>query len=111
VSGLSGISGVTGGLGIGAVDDGFLSDAGVAAASSGTGAGVPFAGVLKSMVQQTSSLDQKASDAVTGLLNGSGVEIHDAMIATQKASMAFELALQVRNKAVGAYQQMMGMQF
>jgi flagellar hook-basal body complex protein FliE len=48
---------------------------------------------------------------VTGLLNGSGVEVHDAMIATQKADMAFELALQVRNKAVGAYQQMMGMQF
>jgi flagellar hook-basal body complex protein FliE len=111
VSGLSGISGVTGGLGIGGVDDGFLNDAGVAAASTGGSTGVPFAGVLQSMVQQTSTLDQKASQAVTGLLNGSGVEIHDAMIATQKASMAFELALQVRNKAVGAYQQMMGMQF
>ncbi len=48
---------------------------------------------------------------MTGLLNGSGVEVHDALIASQKASMAFELALQVRNKAVGAYQQMMGMQF
>jgi flagellar hook-basal body complex protein FliE len=33
------------------------------------------------------------------------------MIATQKADMAFELTLQVRNKAVAAYQQMMGMQF
>jgi flagellar hook-basal body complex protein FliE len=73
--------------------------------------GTPFAGVLQSMVEQTGALDQKASDAVTGLLNGQGVEIHDAMIATQKANMAFELALQVRNKAVGAYQQMMGMQF
>ena len=110
MSGLSGVSGVMGGLGIGGVDDGFLSDAGVAAASTG-GAGVPFAGVLQSMVQQTSALDQKASQAVTGLLNGSGVEIHDAMIATQKANMAFELALQVRNKAVGAYQQIMSMQF
>jgi len=45
------------------------------------------------------------------LLNGTGVEVHDAMIATQKSDMAFELALQVRNKAVGAYQQMMAMQF
>jgi flagellar hook-basal body complex protein FliE len=33
------------------------------------------------------------------------------MIAQQKASASFELALQVRNKAVAAYQQMMGMQF
>ncbi|MCU1225798.1 MAG: flagellar hook-basal body complex subunit FliE [Edaphobacter sp.] len=71
----------------------------------------PFAGVFRSMVEQTSALDKKASEAVTGLLNGQGVEIHDAMIATQKADMAFELALQVRNKAVAAYQQMMGMQF
>src|ERR1700752_4902941 len=73
--------------------------------------GVPFAGLFRSMVEQTSALDQKASQAVTGLLSGQGVEIHDAMIATQKADMAFELALQVRNKAVAAYQQMMGMQF
>lgn len=73
--------------------------------------GNPFAGVFRSMVEQTNALDQKASQAVTGLLNGQGVEIHDAMIATQKADMAFELTLQVRNKAVAAYQQMMGMQF
>jgi flagellar hook-basal body complex protein FliE len=96
---------------VGALNDGFLSDAGVGAGGATTSAGVPFAGMLQSMVQQTSALDQKASQAVSGLLNGSGVEIHDAMIATQKANMAFELALQVRNKAVGAYQQMMGMQF
>jgi flagellar hook-basal body complex protein FliE len=74
-------------------------------------AAVPFSGVLRSMIEQTSNLDQQATDAVTGLLNGSGVEVHQAMIATQKADMAFELALQVRNKAVGAYQQMIGMQF
>lgn len=75
------------------------------------GAATPFSGVFQSMVEQTSALDAKASQAVTGLLSGQGVEIHDAMIATEKADMAFELALQVRNKAVGAYQQMMGMQF
>ena len=111
MSGLIGGSGVAGGLNAGAVNDGFLSDAGIASSGAGFAAGVPFAGMLQTMIQQTSVLDQKASQAVTGLLNGSGVEIHDAMIATQKADMAFELALQVRNKAVGAYQQMMGMQF
>jgi flagellar hook-basal body complex protein FliE len=78
---------------------------------AGVTGGAPFSGMLKSMVNETNELSSQATEAVTGLLNGSGVEIHDAMIATQKASMAFELALQVRNKAVGAYQQMMGMQF
>ena len=108
--------GMTGGvpaaneISAGGLDDGFLNDAAVAGTGAG-GAGVPFAGMFQSMVQQTIALDDKASKAVTGLLNGSGVEVHDALIATQKADMAFELALQVRNKAVGAYQQMMGMQF
>jgi len=81
------------------------------AASQSSAAQTPFAGVFQSLVQQTSALDRSASQAVTGLLTGQGVEIHDAMIATQKADMAFELALEVRNKAVGAYQQMMNMQF
>ena len=107
--GLTGVSAVMNGLNAGSISDGFLNDAGVTA--SGAGTNVPFAGMLQAMVQQTSALDKKATQAVTGLLNGSGVEVHDAMIATQKADMAFELALQVRNKAVGAYQQMMGMQF
>jgi flagellar hook-basal body complex protein FliE len=77
----------------------------------GSSSATPFSGMFQSMVDQTSSLDSKASQAVQGLLSGQGTEIHDVMMATQKADMAFELALQVRNKAVAAYQQMMGMQF
>ena len=57
------------------------------------------------------ALDEQASTAVNGLLEGSGVDVHEAMIATQKANMSFELALAVRGKAVAAYQQVMGMQF
>lgn len=81
------------------------------ATTPGGASATPFSGILQSMMGQASTLDAKAEDAVTGLLNGQGVDIHDAMIATEKADMAFELALQVRNKAVGAYQQMMSMQF
>ena len=76
-----------------------------------TVAGGPFGDLLRSAVTGVNDLQQQASSAVTGMLTGNGVDIHDAMIATQKADMAFELALQVRNKAVGAYQQMMQMQF
>jgi flagellar hook-basal body complex protein FliE len=75
------------------------------------GSGLPFGGIFKSLVEDTSELSKKAETAVSGLLSGSGVDVHEAMIATQKADVAFELALQVRNKAVGAYQTMMGMQF
>jgi flagellar hook-basal body complex protein FliE len=88
------------------------AQAGSAATAMGSAPpATPFSGMFQSMVEQTSALDAKASQAVQGLLSGQGVEIHDVMMATQKADMAFELALQVRNKAVAAYQQMMGMQF
>jgi flagellar hook-basal body complex protein FliE len=71
----------------------------------------PFADLLTDAVGQVSQLEEQAHTAVAGLMSGSGVDVHQAMIATQKASMAFELALAVRNKAVQAYQSVIGMQF
>ena len=70
-----------------------------------------FTGMLQAAQRQIQATDTAAQQAVTGLLSGQGVEVHDAMIATEKADLTFQLALQVRNKAVAAYQQMMGMQF
>lgn len=71
----------------------------------------PFAGLMSDALGQVNQLDAQARAAVTGLMTGTGVDVHQAMIATQKADMAFELALSVRNKAVQAYQSVMGMQF
>jgi flagellar hook-basal body complex protein FliE len=93
-----------------------LSDlAGSAQGASLTGgqstATTPFADLLTDAVGQVNQLENQAKTAVSGLMTGSGVDVHQAMIATQKASMAFELALAVRNKAVQAYQQVIGMQF
>ena len=80
-------------------------------AGTGSGAATPFADLLTGAVSEVNALETQASSAVEGLMSGSGVDVHPAMIATQKADMAFELALAVRNKAVAAYQQVMGMQF
>jgi flagellar hook-basal body complex protein FliE len=66
---------------------------------------------LTDAVGQVDQLESQAHAAVAGLMTGAGVDVHQAMIATEKASMAFELALAVRNKAVQAYQQVIGMQF
>lgn len=85
--------------------------AAVAPGSAVAADGSPFGDLLKNAVDGVDSLEQQASTAVEGVLRGTGVDIHDAMIATQKADMSFEFALAVRNKAVAAYQQVMGMQF
>jgi len=71
----------------------------------------PFADLITDAVGQVNQLEDGARAAMTGLMTGTGVDVHQAMIATEKASMGFELALSVRNKAVQAYQQVMGMQF
>ncbi len=80
------------------------------AAGSAQGA-APFSDLLMDAAGQVDHLQTEADAAMTGLMAGTGIEVHSAMIAAQKASMAFELTLAVRNKAVQAYQQVMSMQF
>jgi len=93
------------------------SSAGAAAGSPGAAganaakATMPFSDLLTDAVGEVNVLEAQAQSAVTGLISGTGVDVHTAMIATEKASMAFELSLAVRNKAVQAYQQVMSMQF
>lgn len=71
----------------------------------------PFAGLLAGAVHSMNRLNAQAASLTTGLVEGSGVGVSQAMIATEKADQAFELALAVRNKAVAAYQQVMNLQF
>lgn len=75
------------------------------------GGAAPFAGLLKSAIGGVQGLENQAAGQVEGLMTGQGVDVHQAMIATEKADLSFEMALAVRNKAVAAYQQVMQMQF
>jgi flagellar hook-basal body complex protein FliE len=71
----------------------------------------PFAGLLQDAIGKTQQLETNAANSVSGLLSGQGVDVHTAMIATEKANLGFEMMLAFRNKAVAAYQQLMGLQF
>ena len=82
----------------------------LAQTASADAAPTPFSDLLTDAVGQVNQLEEQAHAAVTGLMSGSGVDVHQAMIATEKASMSFELALAVHNKAIQAYQQVIGMQ-
>jgi flagellar hook-basal body complex protein FliE len=66
---------------------------------------------MSQSVGQVQQLETQAQTAIEGLMTGSGIDVHEVMIASQKAEMAFELMLSVRNKALAAYQQVVGMQF
>lgn len=70
-----------------------------------------FASALGSAVQQVNNLQEAAEQKVTGLLAGNGQDIHAAALSVERASLAFDLMLQVRNKVVNAYQEISRLQF
>jgi flagellar hook-basal body complex protein FliE len=72
------------------------------------GSGPGFADALGRVVQAVESTESQANTAVTGMLSGR-TDVHDAMIALQRAEMSLELTVQVRNKLVQAYQDIMRM--
>jgi len=69
-----------------------------------------FAGVFSQAVNGVEALNQNASASVASYLNGDGEELHNAVMATNQAELAFDLFLQVRNKVISAYQEVMKMQ-
>ena len=69
-----------------------------------------FQSVLNGAIQTIESANNDASDAVQKFLTGQNEELHTAALAVQKATIEFDLGLQVRNKVVDAYQQVMQMQ-
>lgn len=71
-------------------------------------AGQPFADALNKLVDRVEATGSQANDAVARMLDGSG-DVHEAMIALQQADTTFQLAMQVRNKLMQAYQEIMRM--
>lgn len=69
-----------------------------------------FADMLKSMAATTEQQQQGADAAMQQVHTGGEVNLHDAMIAMEKADISLRYLIQVRNKAIDAYQEIMRMQ-
>ncbi|HSH47241.1 MAG TPA: flagellar hook-basal body complex protein FliE [Halomonas sp.] len=70
-----------------------------------------FAGELRSAVQRINTLKLQADDQARAFQAGApGVELNDVMVDMQKASVATEMGIQVRNRLVTAYKDVMNMQ-
>lgn len=69
-----------------------------------------FGNLLKNAVDNVNALQQESSNLRTAVeLGNPNVSLAQAMIASQKASLAFEATVQVRNKVVEAYKEIMSM--
>ena len=69
-----------------------------------------FQTMLATAIGGVERLGSRADQSVARFLNGDGEEVHSVALATQRAELAFEMFLQVRNKVVSAYQAVMQMQ-
>ncbi len=73
--------------------------------------GADFANVLKTSLDGVNQLQQQAEDMQKAFVLGDDkVSLSDTMIAMQKADISFKTAVQVRNKMVAAYNDIMNMQ-
>ena len=69
-----------------------------------------FSNVLGQLIDGVSEKQHAASEAVNGLLSGQNVSLHQAVIAMEEASVSFQLMVEVRNKLLDSYQELMRMQ-
>jgi flagellar hook-basal body complex protein FliE len=72
--------------------------------------GGAFQSAFADAVSKVESFQQNADASVNRFLSGEGEELHHVAITSQQAELSFQLFMQVRNKVVAAYQQVMQMQ-
>lgn len=75
--------------------------------ATGDGPGA-FANSLERLVSAAETSAAKSNEAIINMTDGTG-DVHDAMIAMQRADLTFQLTVQIRNKLVNAYQEIMRM--
>lgn len=69
-----------------------------------------FKTALKEAIQDVNQLQQESAAKTEMLANGSIDNLHDVMITGQKASITLQATIEVRNKVIEAYQEIMRMQ-
>ena len=69
-----------------------------------------FSSILQDAMGKVAELQDASAKSVESFLSGEGDDLHKTIMATQRADLAMELFLQVRNKVVQAYQEVMRMQ-
>lgn len=69
-----------------------------------------FSEALADAVSRVNAFHSQADSAVQGFLSGQNEDLHKIAVATQQAELSFDLFLQVKNRVVQAYQEVMRMQ-
>ncbi len=73
-------------------------------------AGSAFSQMVGKLVADVSVKQTEAGQAWQGVLSGQGVPLHQAVIASEEAAVSFQLMVEVRNKLMESFQELMRMQ-
>ena len=72
--------------------------------------GTGFGDVLKDAISTVNELQKQSDNEIQKLMTGESQDLHTTVIAMQKADLSFQMMMQVRNKIMEAYKEIMGMQ-
>jgi flagellar hook-basal body complex protein FliE len=79
-------------------------------APASSSAGASFENMLGGLVNDVAQKQAAASSSVNGLLSGQNVSLHQAMISMEEANVSFQMMVEVRNRLLDSYQELMRMQ-
>ena len=80
----------------------------VATPTAGDG-GTSFKDIFSTAIGEVENSRSSAAKSVEQFLSGDGQDLHSTVLATQRAELEFQMFMQVRNKVVSAYQEIMKM--
>lgn len=72
--------------------------------------GKSFSQIMKDQINKTNQLQKEADKVTNRFMAGDQVELHDVMLAMEKADLALQVTMQVRNKVIQAYKEISQMQ-
>jgi flagellar hook-basal body complex protein FliE len=102
------INGINPGSALGQI--GSLNGAGGSAKTLSTNGEQGFGSVIKDSLESLDSSQKGAEQEIAKAVTGESPDLHKTIIALQSADLKFQLGLQVRNKLIGAYEEVMRMQ-
>ncbi|HRP02580.1 MAG TPA: flagellar hook-basal body complex protein FliE [Candidatus Kapabacteria bacterium] len=72
--------------------------------------GVKFTDTINELISDTNNLQIESSQMTEAMIKGEPVDIHDVMISAQKAKTSFQLLMELRNKGLDLYREVLRMQ-
>ncbi len=69
-----------------------------------------FGETLTKVIKDVNALQNEAGKAVDKMVVGEAVDMHEVMIAVEKAKTSFDLLMEIRNKTIDAYREIMRIQ-